>query len=520
MHHDIKFGTDGWRAIIGEDFTSETLELTIHATARAFKKKLIDNAKNSTCESSDSSTIKLQNRPVLYIGYDCRENADIYARQAAEIVSSYGFDAILSSDYCPTPALCWNVAHNGDAVGGIMLTSSHNPAEYLGVKLRMEDGGASGNDFTNIVEFYIGQSLEANNDGHTAYEKLGYENTADYNTSVESFLPIVIDKTKAEARVVLTDLMDPYLTALEALVDPELIRSANLKIVVDPMFGAGRAYLASILRKMGCEVCEINNAQDPTFDGLHPEPIPPWIDRGRNKVRELAYDACFFTDGDADRIAAADSKGDFINPHRIIALLIDHMVSNKNGGVPGRVVSTVTSSALINRQCKRLGCEYTTTPVGFKWIYAEMQKGDVLIGGEESGGIGLPDHVMERDGLLMALLLCEMMAVSGKSLGALIVDMLNTLGTLEFIRVGESLSDSQMNYFLKETLNNFEPDVICGLRVVAIDKRDGVKFMLEDDAWLMLRPSGTEPLVRIYAEAATCETLDALVGEGRRIVRR
>ena len=519
MHHDIKFGTDGWRAIIGEDFTSETLALAIHAAARAFKKKLIDTANNSACDSSVSAEIKFKDRPALFIGYDCRENADIFARQAAEIVSSYGFNALLSLEYCPTPALCWNVAHNNDAVGGIMLTSSHNPAEYLGVKLRMEDGGASGNDFTNIVESYIALSLDGSNDENVSYEKLGYKSEAAYNASVESFLPAVIDNTKEEASVILTDLMGPYISALEASVDSELIRSANLKVVVDPLYGAGRSYLASILRKMGCEVCEINNDKDPTFDGLHPEPIPPWIDRGRDKVNELGYDACFFTDGDADRIAAANSQGDFVNPHRIIALLIDHMVSNKNGGAPGRVVSTVTSSALISRQCKRLDCEYTTTPVGFKWIYAEMQKGDVLIGGEESGGIGLPDHVMERDGLLMALLLCEMMAVSGKSLGALIDDMLNTLGTLEFIRIGESLSDTQMNHFLNETLKNFEPDMICGMRVICIDKRDGVKFLLEDDAWLMLRPSGTEPLVRIYAEAATCETLDALVNEGRNIVR-
>ena len=488
MQHEIKFGTDGWRAIIGRDFTSETLALAIHGAAKAFAQRMADAVKENNCAN------KAQGSPALIIGYDCRENAEVYAREAAEIVADHGFTAILSSQYCPTPALCWNVAHNNDAVGGIMLTSSHNPAEYLGVKLRMEDGGASGNDFTDIVESYI--DIQAKNN-----EK-----------------PLSKSKNPGQ-KIVVSDLMTPYIEALESSIDAETIRAAKLKVVVDPMFGAGRGYLASILRKMGCEVCEINNAQDPTFDGLHPEPIPPWIDRGRDKVRELGYDACFFTDGDADRIAAANTQGDFINPHRIIALLIDHMVTNKNHGAPGRVVSTVTSSALLSRQCKRLGCEYTTTPVGFKWIYAEMQKGDVLIGGEESGGIGLPGHVMERDGLLMALLLCEMMAASGKSLGDLVDDMLETLGSLEFIRVGESLSDAQMNYFLNETLKSFNPESICGLSVVSIDRRDGVKFLLEDDAWLMLRPSGTEPLVRIYAEAATNEILDALVCEGRNIVR-
>ena len=465
---DIHFGTDGWRAIIGEDFTPDNLNRVVAAAARIFKEEAVAAGRDADAPGT------------LIVGHDCRQDAHAYAELAAQVAAGEGFNVLLTEDYCPTPTLCWSVAHNDDAVGGIMLTSSHNPAEYLGVKLRMADGGARPAEFTDRVEAVLPPEPT---------DILGPFQTA--------------------------DLMTDYLAALRELVDVEAIRGANLRVVCDPLYGAGRHYLADLLRDMGVEVVEIHNAEDPTFAGLHPEPIQPWVDEGLTKVGELGYDALFINDGDADRIAAGDSRGNYVNAHRIITLLTKHMVDR---GETGRVVSTVTASAMLDRMCRKLGLELVSTPVGFKWIYGEMEKGGVMIGGEESGGIGLPDHVKERDGLLMALLLTECMAQSGKDLGAIIDEMLADIGRLEFARRGLSITDEQMARFRAETVPAYTADEIAGKRVLDVDRRDGVKLLLEGDAWVMMRPSGTEPLVRIYAEAATTDEVNELLDAAEAVV--
>lgn len=466
---DIHFGTDGWRAIIGDDFTDENLVRVVDAAARIFKKDALASGRSVDAPGT------------LIVGHDCRRDAHAYAQLAAEVAASHGFVVKLTQDYCPTPTLCWSVAQDADAVGGIMLTSSHNPAEYLGVKLRMSDGGAAGKDFTDRVE---------------------------------AVLPEVA--TEARDLYETVDLMTPYLDVLKQCVDGDAIRNAQLRVVVDPLYGAGRGYLADLLRDLGVEVCEINSEQDPTFDGLHPEPIPPWVDRCIAKVPEMGFDAGFINDGDADRIGAVDEYGNFVNPHRIITLLVSHLAEDK--GLNGRVVSTITASAMLARQCKRLGLELTSTPVGFKWIYAEMEKGDVMLGGEESGGIGIPGHVMERDGLLMALLLAETMAQRGMSLGQLVDDMFDKVGKLEFERRGLSITEDQMTNFRTTIVPSYSPECVAGKQVVAVDRRDGVKFSLEGDAWVMMRPSGTEPLVRIYAEAETVDEVSVLLDAAAAVV--
>lgn len=465
---DIHFGTDGWRAIIGEDFTPDNLNRVVAAAARIFKEEAVAAGRDADAPGT------------LIVGHDCRQDAHAYAELAAQVAAGEGFNVLLTEDYCPTPTLCWSVAHNDDAVGGIMLTSSHNPAEYLGVKLRMADGGASPAEFTDRVEAVLPPEPT---------DILGPFQTA--------------------------DLMTDYLAALRELVDVEAIRGANLRVVCDPLYGAGRHYLADLLRDMGVEVVEIHNAEDPTFAGLHPEPIQPWVDEGLAKVGELGYDALFINDGDADRIAAGDSRGNYVNAHRIITLLTKHMVDR---GETGRVVSTVTASAMLDRMCRKLGLELVSTPVGFKWIYGEMEKGGVMIGGEESGGIGLPGHVKERDGLLMALLLTECMAQSGKDLGTIIDEMLADIGRLEFARRGLSITDEQMARFRAETVPTYTADEIAGKRVLDVDRRDGVKLLLEGDAWVMMRPSGTEPLVRVYAEAATTDEVNDLLDAAEAVV--
>ncbi|MDR2035489.1 MAG: phosphoglucomutase/phosphomannomutase family protein [Coriobacteriales bacterium] len=482
----IRFGTDGWRAIIGEDFTVQNLARVAQAAAQIF--------------GEDNPLANADEPPQILVGYDCRENASKYAALAAAILAGYGFEILLSNEYCPTPTLCWSIAQYPRAVGGLILTSSHNPAAYLGVKLRMSDGGASPKSFSDRVEAALSAQLP-----EVFSEALAYAETP--------------DETAGPANLVLVDFMHPYLTTLATLVDAEAIAAANLRVVVDPMYGAGRGYLANLLRSLGVEVDEINAAADPTFAGLHPEPIPPWINDGLARVAELGYDACFITDGDADRIGAGARDGSFVNPHKILALVCALLVEDK--GQHGSVVRTLSGSNLIKRQCKRFGLELKTTPVGFKWIYEEMLKGNVMLGGEESGGIGIPTHVRERDGLLMALLLTELMAKKGKDLGALVADLHETLGYMEYTRLDLKLTQEQKETFLREVCQPAygagvyqERFTAVGQQIETMDYRDGIKFEFASDAWLLIRPSGTEPLVRVYVEADTAGQVQQLLDLG------
>jgi phosphomannomutase len=391
-----------------------------------------------------------------------------------------------------------------------MLTSSHNPAEYLGIKLRMEDGGASPEDFTDEVEAVLADEPPSCFD-----EALANFAAARSGTPDEPATPI-----ESAPYLRFPDIMTPYLEALEAAVDHKTIANADLRVVVDPLFGAGRGYLATVLRQLGVEVAEVNGETDTTFNGLHPEPILPWVQVGVDKVVELGFDACFVTDGDADRIGAVDDTGAYVTSHRVLALLIGHLVEDRRQ--TGRVVRTRAGSNLLRRQCDRLGLTLITKPIGFKWIYEEMLKGDVLIGGEESGGIGIPSHVRERDGLLMALMLTELMAQKGKKLSELVDELLVTLGALEYARRDLQLTPEQKDALLATHVQSdaIDSDVYralfapLGEELVSIERGDGIKFDLASDAWLLVRPSGTEPLVRVYAEATTIEQVTALLDVG------
>lgn len=460
----IRFGTDGWRAVIGDDFTYANLRRVAAAAGKVF-----------AADHPGGCVI---------VGHDTRFEAESFARAAAEVLAAAGLRVKLTDRYLPTPALCWSVAHDEEAVGGVMLTASHNPAPYLGFKLRMADGGASPVEFTDRVEAELAD--EAPDVGAAAADK------------VET-----------------VDLVGPYLDALRGMVDADVIRAAGLRVAVDPLYGAGQAYLADMLRSLGVEVTELHGVRNPGFGGLHPEPIPPHIDEARELVKREGLDAAFITDGDADRIGAADRLGNFVNPHRIIALVARHLVEDKS--MSGRIVKTLSTSVLVDRLGQRLGLEVTTTAIGFKWIYGEMVKGDVLLGGEESGGIGIPGHVRERDGLLMSLMLAEMMGYRKKGLGELVDDLLELTGPMEYGRVDLKLEPAVRDRFVAR-VPALAPPEVAGLQVHDITRIDGIKFFLPDDAWLLLRSSGTEPLVRVYAEAPTAGVVDELLAAGRELV--
>lgn len=453
----IHFGTDGWRAVIGDDFTYANLRRVADAAGRVF------------AADHPGGTI--------IVGFDTRFEAPAFAAVAAGVIASHGLRVKVSDAYCPTPALCWTVSRDEAAVGGVMLTASHNPAPYLGFKLRMADGGASPVEFTQRVEAAL---LDEEPVGRGSFERF--------------------------------NLVGPFLADLATFVDGDAIRAAGLKVVVDPLYGAGRTYLADTLRSFGVEVTELHGESNPGFGGLHPEPIPPHIDEARAYVRDHGLDAAFITDGDADRIGAADRSGAFVNPHRIIALVARHLIEDRK--MSGRIVKTLSTSVLVDRIAAALGTTVTTTPIGFKWIYAEMVKGDVLLGGEESGGIGVPAHVRERDGLLMSLLLAEMMAQRGKSLGELVEELLAVTGNMEYGRIDLRLDPEVKDAFVA-SWSALAPAEIAGLAVHEVVHTDGVKFLLPDDAWLLLRASGTEPLIRIYAEAPTTEQVEKILAVGR-----
>lgn len=457
MAAQIQFGTDGWRAVIGRDFTYENVGRVADAAARVIS----------------------QDHPsgLVLVGYDTRFEAGSFAAEAAAVLAGAGLRVRLSDRYLPTPALCWSVAHDDEAIAGVQLTASHNPAEYLGFKLRMQDGGASPVSFTQRVEAAL---LETAPSGAGEYETV--------------------------------DFVSPYLEALRSAVDVDLIASAGLRVVVDPLFGAGQTYLADLLRSLGVEVTELHGERNPGFGGLHPEPIPPWVDVAADAVTSGGYDAAFVTDGDADRIGAVDRNGVFVSPHRIIALVARHLVEDK--GMTGRIVKTLSTSVLVDRLASRLGVECVTTPIGFKWIYEEMVKGDVLLGGEESGGIGIPSHVRERDALLMSLMLCETMAQRKMGLAELVDDLFALTGPMQYGRIDIRVEPSVMES-LRLAMPSLAPERINGLEVLDIVRADGVKFFLPDDAWLLLRLSGTEPLVRIYAEASSEGIVDELLAAGR-----
>ena len=469
---DIHFGTDGWRAIIGESFTDD------ERRARRRRGRARVQGRGCVCRAPRST------RPdTLIVGHDCRQDAHAYAQLAAQVAAAHGFDVKLTQDYCPTPALCWSVAHDEDAIAGIMLTSSHNPAEYLGVKLRMADGGASPKEFTDRVEAQLAADPW---DGRGTFQEV--------------------------------DLMSAYLDALKDLVDAEAIRAAHLRVVVDPLYGAGRGYLSGLLRDMGVEVCEINDAADPTFDGLHPEPIPPWVDRGLAKVSELGYDAVFINDGDADRIGAGDEHGNFVNPHRIITLLVQHMVEDR-----ARIGSRGQHHHGVGPARPHVPPPGSGTGVHARGLQMDLRRNGKGRRHDRRRRVGRHRPAGSCEGARRA---ADGAAVWPRpwrnavcSLGQLVDDMFAKIGRLEFARRGLTVTEGQMERFRRETVPAYEAESICGKRVVGVDRRDGVKFLLEGDAWVMMRPSGTEPLVRVYAEAATTEEVDALLDAAARVVK-
>lgn len=457
----IRFGTDGWRARRDGEF----------------------NEKNVIRVADAAASLWARNSPgaIVYIGFDTRPDAEALARLAARVVAGHGLVAKLSDRYIPTPALSWSIAHDPRSCGGLMVTGSHHPFDYLGIKFRVADGGAGSTEFVSEVER-------------------------------------AIDPEPSELRgpIDVVDIATPYLDALASLVDGEVIARAGLHVVYDPMYGSARGHLPAVLESLGVRVEEIHGKIDGDADEMRPEPIEPWVDDCEQAVVEHGACAGLINDGDADRVGAVDEHGRYVNSHKLFSLILGHLVRNR--GLSGRVVLGLSSSVVTRRVAHALGCRYVIKPVGFKYIYEEMRKGGVLMGGEETGGFGIPSHFPERDGLLMILLLCELMAQTGKTLGQLVAELDERVGATSYARRDLRLQNEDIEV-LRTMLPGINPHRVAGRVPERVSHMDGLRLEFDDESWLLLRPSGTESLVRVYAEAPTVELRDRLLDAGVDIAR-
>ncbi|HRA65314.1 MAG TPA: phosphoglucomutase/phosphomannomutase family protein [Caldilinea sp.] len=476
----IHFGTDGWRAVISEEFTFDNVRTVAQAIA---EKTLADDAVQAKANGATP-----HRRPSLVVGFDTRFLSDRYAIAVAEVLAANGIHVWLTSSDSPTPVTSFAIVDQ-HASGGVMITASHNPPRYNGIKLKAAFGGSASPGDCKDVERRI--------------------------VAADGALPRRMEFEDALVQGLITrfDPFAAYETHVRTLVDFDKIAAANLTIAVDAMYGAGRLYLARLLREAGCQVHELRNEMNPGFNGIHPEPIARHLELLIETMRSGEYHLGLATDGDADRIGAVDVSGQFIDPHAIMALLLEHLVVNRN--LRGSVVKTVSTTQMLNRLAARYGLTVYETPVGFNYITDHMRREPVLIGGEESGGISILGHIPEGDGLLMGLLLAEVVAVQRKSLGALLDALMAApdVGVFRYARIDQPVRPFQKADLVARLMAK-APQQLGGEAVAHISDSDGVKYILADNSWLLIRPSGTEPVLRIYAEARTDAQVKALLKEG------
>lgn len=460
---DIKFGTDGWRAVMGEDFNFDNVSRVIQAF----------------CDVHVNAVNKL-----VYVGFDRRRDSDVYADLVAQVLAANDFKVRLAKTFCPTPCVSWLVKTQG-GLAGIMVTASHNPSKWNGIKFKESYGGAASPAYTDKIENKIREKID--------------QAVRPY----PSFLTL-----NQQGKIELFDPQETYVKHLRSFVAVEQILKSGFKIAVDSLYGAGTGYIQNVLQE---PVLQIHGEADPEFGGLNPEPIAKNLQDFSRFVLEHHADVGLATDGDADRIGAIDENGQYVNSHQIFALLLKHHVSYRR--LRGAVVKSVSASQWIDRIAAKYGMTVVETKIGFKYISQELLKRDAMMGGEESGGISLREHVHERDGVLNGLMLVEMMAIHKKRLTGLIADMTNEFGELFFDRNDYHLSPEKIGE-VRTALAHFRVREIMGQHVVRVNALDGTKIIFKD-AWLLIRASGTEPLLRVYAEAPTPDLVQGLLGFAR-----
>lgn len=464
----IKFGTDGWRAVIAKDFTFENVAILSQAVSDYFKK--IGRGKKSKA---------------AVIGFDTRFLSREFALEAAGVLVANNIKVIFSDRPIPTPTLSFAVKRTRSDFG-IMITASHNPPEFNGYKIKDSLGAAAGSDITFSVERLLFKNklkrIDVGGKYKTSYFKID-------------------------------NLAIPYEKLLQGYLNLEKIRRCGLNVLVDIMHGSGNSFIRDCVGKAKTKIVLMRDDINPSFEGVHPEPLPQNLEKMIRRMKNEKFDIGLVLDGDADRIAALDSDGRFISPQVILCLLILHLVQDR--GKTGAVVKTVVGSSMIDKICRELNLKLFETEVGFKYISALMKNQDILIGGEEAGGIGFKNYILERDGSLSGLLLLEMLSYRGCGINQLLKKLKSQFGSFYYIK--DSVRFEHVRSFKLENVKI--PANILGKEITEINRKDGLKFICSDASWLMLRASGTEPILRIYAEAASRVKAERLISLGKKMIK-
>ena len=465
----IKFGTDGWRARIAEEFTFDNVRLVAQA--------LVNHLQETGLAAQG-----------VAVGYDNRFQSEEFARAAAEVCAGAGLATLLTEHSVPSPVLSYAVKNRGLGIG-IMITASHNPPDWNGFKIKENFGGSAFPETTLAVEKQL--------------NKIQKSKVKSQNSGI--------------AQVTMFDPDPEYLAKIKSLVDIDRIKAAGIRTIIDPMHGSGGGYFA----KLGLPVTEIRGQRDPLFGGVNPEPLPVNLEESLSFVRETALKyqgeltACIVLDGDADRLAAIDASGRFINTHNVFSLLLRHLKVNRRLG--GSVVKTFNLTNLIDKLCAKYGQQLAVTPIGFKYIAKKMIEGDVLLGGEESGGMGLKGFIPERDGILAGLTLLELMATEKKTLAQILDEVMGELGYFYYDRTDLKTEKARA---IVDRLTVRPPASFAGLAIARVENLDGLKFNFEDESWILFRASGTEPLLRVYVEGRTPDQVKTILGAGEDLVRQ
>lgn len=455
LYSEIKFGTDGWRGVIGDNYTFKNLKIISQAVADYLGR----------------------GRKVA-VGYDTRFMSDCFAIVVSEVLKNNGHNVILSDKAIPTPALSFTVKNRSLDLG-IMITASHNPAEYNGFKIKVQSGGAAGIEVTEDIEKRLGKTpIKETSEGK--------------------------GKTSKE------DLIDAYIKFIRRYIDFKRIKNKKFKVLVDAMYGSGNSFIAQVLKGSKIRLEFMRNNINPSFGGSRPEPIEDNLTELKNRVKKEKFDLGIALDGDADRIAAVAPGGVFIHPQKILGLLALHLHQDRH--FSGGIVKTIAGTTMIDNIAKFLKIKLYETPVGFKYISNLMENEEILAGGEEAGGMGVKGYIPERDGTVAGLLLIEMMAYRNKNILKILNEMEEQFGRYFYLRQDLRL-DKHVD-LKKENL----PKALLGKNVIQIKDYDGMKLICSDESWLMFRGSGTEPLMRIYAESKSLSKSKRLLNLGKNLI--
>jgi alpha-D-glucose phosphate-specific phosphoglucomutase len=468
----IKFGTDGWRAVISDTFTFNNLRLVAQAIADFVWQEL---------EQDD--------QPEVVVGFDTRFLSDRYAAEVARVLAGNGIVAWLTRTDAPTPAVSYAIKDRS-AAAGVMITASHNAPRYNGVKLKAPYAGAASRQQCRLVESYLDANQEAGRG----------PNLMDYQEALKSGMIQRFDPAWS------------YYEHLASLIDLDVISNGEVRLVADPMYGSGRGCIKEVLARTRCNVHEIRGEMNPGFGGIHPEPMARYLNALVAAIQAYHADVGLATDGDADRIGAIDGLGNYVDPHHIFALVLRYLVETRRWS--GLVVKSLSTTFMVNRLAHRYDLSLRETPVGFNYIADLMLTDDVLMGGEESGGLSIRGHIPEGDGILMGLLLLEVMAEAQAPLHELVNDIQALVGPSHYERRDLRLRHPVDKPVVVKRLLDAAPARIGGESVRDVSTLDGVKYYLADDSWLLIRPSGTEPVLRVYAEAPQQAGVDTLLEFG------